>query len=422
MPHRVPRPAAVDIAPLEAADAAAWTGLIRRGFGLTEARAAHLRAGLGDREIRLARRGGASAGTAALIPMAQWFGGRPVPAAGIAAVTVDEAERRRGIADALLRSLMAEARARGHAFALLYAATLPLYRRLGFARAGVSSDYQLSGDRTLAPLADAKRREPLRLRPLPSRDPAPLAALRRRQGRLCNGLLERPPLLWANLLSPADDGPSETMPAETLLPETLLIEGEDGPEGYLAFHPPLGGRLRVADICLLSGGAARQALSFLAGYAGRAETVLWPGGPDDPLIHLAPEVEVDIDDWDLWLGRVLDVPAALAARGYPSVSAPRPVAPALRLDIEVEDTLFAANHGRWRLTVEDGRGTVEAAPAPSPAVPALRLPVAALAPLYTGHLGAAALGAMGLIEGDDAALALAGRLFAGSAPWLADRF
>jgi len=406
MPHRLPRPPAIAIGALDAAGGDRWAGLIRHGFGLGEGRVAHLRAGLGDREIRVARRGGALVGTAALMPMAQWFGGRPLPAAGIAAVTVDAAERGRGIAAALLRALLEEARERGLAFAVLHAATLPLYRRLGFARAGVCVDYQLSVGRTLAPLADPKRREPLRLRPYLERDPAPLAALRARQGRFCNGLIERPPLLWANLLSPADDDP----------PELLLIDGDDGPEGYIAFHPPLGDRLHIDDLCLLSGAAARQALSFLAGYGGRAETVLWPGGPDDPLIHLAPEVEVDIDDWDLWLGRVLDVPAALAARGY-AAGCPA------RLDLEVEDTVLAANHRRWRLEVNgDGLATVEPAGATSGAVPALRLPVTALAPLLTAHLGAASLGAMGLIEGEAAALALAGRLFAGPAPWLADRF
>ena len=405
MPHRLPRPPAIEISALAAADAEAWTGLIRRGFCLGDARTTHLRAGLGDGEIRLARRGGALAGTAALIPMAQWFGGRPVPAVGIAAVTVEGAERGRGIAAALLRALLEEARARGLAFALLHAATLPLYRRLGFARAGVAIDYQLSVARTLAPLADPARRETVRLRPLPDRDPAPLAALRARQARQCNGQLERPPLLWANLLNPADEDP----------PEVLTIEGERGPEGYLVLHPPVGDRLRITDLCLLGGDAARQLLSFLAGYAGRAETVLWPGGPDDCLIHLAPEVEVDIDDWDLWLGRVVDVPAALAARGYPPGLA-------TRLDLVIEDTILSANHGRWRLDVEGGAGSVAPVPPGAGAAPALRLSVAALAPLFTGHLGAAALAAMGLIEGDQAAIERAGLLFTSSPPWLADRF
>ncbi|MEI6556961.1 MAG: GNAT family N-acetyltransferase [Rhodospirillaceae bacterium] len=405
MARRLPRPPAITIGGLKAADGAAWAGLIRRGFGLSDARIAHLRAGLGDGEIRIAHRGGALAGTAALIPMAQYFGGRPVPAAGIAAVTVDQAERGRGIAAALLRALLLEARARGLAFALLYAATLPLYRRLGFARAGVSIDYQLSVGRTLGPLADPARREPARLIPVPDRDPAALAALRRRQGRGSNGLVERPPLLWANLISPADQDP----------PDLWLIGGDDGPEGYLMLQSPAGDRLRITDLCLLTGGAARQVLGLLAGYAGRAETVLWPGGPDDPLIHLAPEVDVDIDDWDLWLGRVVDVPAALAARGYPEGLA-------ARLDLVVEDTVIGANHGRWRLLVRDGLGTVEPAAAASPAVPVLHLAVGALAPLLTGHLGAPALGAMGLIEAEAAALALAATLFGGGAPWLADRF
>ncbi|MEI7607409.1 MAG: GNAT family N-acetyltransferase [Rhodospirillaceae bacterium] len=406
MPHRLPRPAAIATAPLAAADADAWVALLQRGFGLSAARIAHIRAGLGDGEIRVARRDDALAATAALMPMAQWFGGRPVPAVGLVAVTVDVSERRRGIAAALLRDMLEEARGRGLAFALLHAATLPLYQRLGFARAGACVDYQLDVPRTLAPLADPKRREPLRLTPWRGRDPAPLAALRARQGRFCNGLLVRPPLLWADVLSPAGDDP----------PEVLLIEGDDGPAGYLAHHPPAGERLRIVDLCLLGGGAARQVLGWLAGHAGRVQTALWPGGPADPLLHLAPEVDVDIDDWDLWLGRVVDVPAALAARGYP------PGCPT-RLDLAVEDTTLTANHGCWRLEVgEDGRAVVARAATPSPAIPALRLTVTALAPLFTSHLGASSLQAMGLIEGNPAAIGLADRLFAGPAPWLADRF
>ena len=405
MPRRLPRPVALETGPLAHAEGDGWAALSRQGFGLSDARIAHLRAGLGDHEIRVARQGGALAGTAALMPMRQWFGGRPVAAVGIAAVTVAAAERGRGVAAALLRSLLEEARQRGLAFALLHAATLPLYHRLGFARAGVCVDYQLSVRRTLGPLADPARREPVRFSPLPDRDPAPLAALRTRQAPRCNGMLERPPLLWANLLSPADEDP----------PEALLIQGDHGPQGYLVLHPPAENRLRIADICLLRGGAARQGLSCRAGPPGRAETVLWPGGPDDPLVHLAPEVEVDIDDWELWLGRVVDVPAALAARGYPAgLSA--------RLDLEVEDSVLAANHRRWRLAVVDGLASVTAPASADGAVPSLRLPVSALAPLLTGHLGAGALAAMGVIDGCNAAVSIAGWLFGGPSPWLADRF
>jgi predicted acetyltransferase len=52
----------------------------------------------------------------------------------------------------------------------------------------------------------------------------------------------------------------------------------------------------------------------------------------------------------------------------------------------------------------------------------LRLTVRALAPLYTGHASASALRALGWLEGDDDAVAIADALFAGPAPATADFF
>ena len=392
-------------------DGRAWAAMMSDGFGLTDARIGHFRRAVGDGEIRLARRNGQAIATATLMPMAQWFGGRPVPVAGIAAVTVAACERRRGIAATLLRALLIEARDRGLALAILHAATLPLYRRLGFARAGGWTVARLSVARTLAPLADSARRAPLRLSRADTADSATLAtltALRRRLGVRSNGLLERPPSLWADLLSPCDRPP----------PEVHLIQGENGAAaGYLLLPAAANdtGILTLTDQCLLNGDAVEQALSFLASRAQALTEVRWPGGPDDPLAFLAPEVDVDIDDWDLWLARVLDVAGALSARGYPE-------ALGACLDLVIDDPLITANHGRWRLTVAAGRATVTAHTQMMSAVPTLHLPVTALAPLLTGHIGAPALSALGLLDGDSNAVALAAALFAGPPPWLADRF
>jgi predicted acetyltransferase len=404
MPGRSP---ALAFSVLGADGVDSWTRLMSQGFGLAEARSAYFRAAVGAREIRLVGRGGRIVGTGALLPMAQYFGGRPVPVAGLAAVTVAPGERGHGIATALVRSLMTEARGRGLALAVLYAATLPLYQRLGFARAGVSIDYELSVARTLSPLFKARRRQPWRMSHRAAIDWMPLAALRRNQAQWCNGLVERPPLLWANLLTPS----------EAPAPELQLILGGDGrPHGYVLVHHPADGRtVRLVDSCLLSGEAVQQVLGFLAVIGQRPQTVVWPGGPDDPLAHLAPEVEVGVDDWMPWLVRVLDVPGALAARGYPRGLA-------VRLDLEIEDAVLPANHGRWRLTVADGAAVVEPRPLPAANAPVLTLPIASLAPLLTGHLTAPALRALSWVAGSDAAVETAALVFGGPAPWLADRF
>ena len=53
----------------------------------------------------------------------------------------------------------------------------------------------------------------------------------------------------------------------------------------------------------------------------------------------------------MWMLRVVDGPAAIAARGFPpavSVSVP----------LEVHDQARPANSGRWQLTVADGKGAL----------------------------------------------------------------
>ena len=52
----------------------------------------------------------------------------------------------------------------------------------------------------------------------------------------------------------------------------------------------------------------------------------------------------------MWMLRVVDVPAAIAARGFPpavSVSVP----------LELSDQARPGNAGRWQLTVADGTGS-----------------------------------------------------------------
>jgi predicted acetyltransferase len=70
--------------------------------------------------------------------------------------------------------------------------------------------------------------------------------------------------------------------------------------------------------------------------------------------------------------RILDLPAALSARGYVGSGS---------LVLEVADDMFDSNAGRWRLSVEDGRGSVAQA---SAAAPDLELDIGTLAQVYLG--------------------------------------
>lgn len=394
--------------PEERADAAA---LVRQGFGIPREyfdRSVEL---FGPDVMRCLRAGpetgraGNLVACAAVWPMDQWFGGRPVPSCGVAAVAVDPAERGRGYGTALMRGLLEEARAGGAALSVLFPATLPLYSRLGFGRGGVSFDWSAPPASLFAgpPPGDGW------VRRTASSNASHLAALRRSLLASANGLVERNEGLWSFALCP-DGSPADV----------YTLDGPGGPEGYIAVAPPADRKLSVVDLCLLSPRSVRLAQSVLAGYRAQVDRVSWRGGPDDPLALLAPDIGPRVDARDEWLLRILDVRGALEARGYPSQIV-------AELTLDVADSVIPGNSGRFRLRLAGGKATVDLLPGGvggggKTAGAVLSLSVAALATLYGGHKGPHALRQVGLLRGGEDAMALAALIFSGPAPWMPDRF
>lgn len=106
----------------------------------------------------------------------------------------------------------------------------------------------------------------------------------------------------------------------------------------------------------------------------------WCGGPRT-VVHKTGD--------ELWL-RVLDLPAALSARGW---SADCDVV------LEVRDGLFEDQAGRWRVTARDGRAEVTRTDDPAD----LGLDVGVLGATYLGGRRLAALARQGLVEVHDPA-------------------
>src|SRR5207253_2552448 len=107
--------------------------------------------------------------------------------------------------------------------------------------------------------------------------------------------------------------------------------------------------------------------------------------------------------WE-WMLRIVNVPAALEARGYP-------VGVEAELHVQVRDPLLPQNQGRFILSVGDGRGRVQ-----SGGKGTLKLDIKGLGGLYSGHLTPYDLRVMGLLEGPDQALAGATTVFMGPRP------
>ena len=371
--------------------------LVRQGFGMAGDAFERYRALFGTGALRVLRRGDAVAACAAVFDVDQWFGGRPVPARGVACVTVDPTARGSGLGSSLLRAMLEEARDAGRAVSILYPATRPVYARAGYGPAGVRIEW------SAPPAALADRRAVARPTRQNPPDLAGLAALRRGAAGLGNGMLDRNEALWALRLDPLGEGNADL----------FLLPGAGGSGGYAAVLPPRERRLLVPDLCVAGRRAAAEALALLAGYRAQVDRVCWCGGPDDPLVLLAHDSGVLPVHYEDWMLRVVDVERALACRGYPA-----DVTESLVFD--VTDPLLPANHGRFRLTAAAGRGLVERMPPQGAADVALH--IAALAPLYTGHRSPGGLRAIGLIEGPDDGITRAERLFAGPRPWMADQF
>jgi predicted acetyltransferase len=331
--------------------------------------------------------------------MEQWFGGAPVPCEAVAFVGVDPPARGKGAASGLLLRSLRRARESGAALATLYPAALPLYEKLGFARAGINRRLRCAP----SCFAPARRDSPP-LRRMEPVDADALAALRLTTLREGNGGVTRTEAMWALALHP--DGRLDV--------DVYVIPGVGGGlEGYIVLVPPGDDRLVVADHCLPTPRSMVAAHGLLASYRSRVDQIVWTAPPDDPLLHGLIDATLEVEDWEEWMLRVLNVPAALAARGWP---------PNLKVafTLFVNDPYFPENEGPWEISISDGRGFVTRTDEQNKAH--IRSSSNALAALFSGCLDAAALRRMGRLEADDRHISLLNAAFSGSYPFLADHF
>lgn len=180
--------------------------------------------------------------------------------------------------------------------------------------------------------------------------------------------------------------------------------------------------LTVEGAEAVSPATVRAFWTHLGGYASIAEKVYARVGPADAFWWLSRERGADLERRSMWMLRVIDAPAAIAARGFPA-------AVSLTVPLLIADDLRPASSGRWDLTVAEGKGSLT--PAGAAAQAQVRPAHPGAAPLVLGSRGLAALYAgtplvtlrqAGLVSGgspdDDAALDAA---FAAT-PYMLDNF
>jgi predicted acetyltransferase len=367
-------------------------------FRATRADIAGATARAGDANVRVVRSGDRVVGGLWLVPMGQFFGGRSVPTAGIAGVGIDPAERGRGAASALMADALAEQRRDGVALSTLYPATLPLYRRAG---------YELAGCRWLnsIPLASLAVRcnEPA-LRLAGPEDFAAMEDCYRRFASGRAGYLDRGAYIWQRVRAP-----------KGVTARHFVVEEQGRVEGHVTLtqvDSTDGGfyDLALTDAVATTSGAARRLLAFLSSHASMARNVSFHGCMFHPLLAQVPEWLSKVELALPWMLRIVDITAALEARGYARGLA-------LELQLSVVDDVLPENTGRYRLLVEDGVGKVEPG-----GHGGLSLDVRGLAALYSGRATPDELRLAGLADGEASDRELAATVFAGPAPSMSDMF
>lgn len=284
---------------------------------------------------------------AGIIDMAQWWHGRRVPMAGISSVAVAPEDRGRGAGPLLMRAVLERSVARGWPLSVLYPATSHLYRKVGYENAGAQHWYTFPAHalRALAPRAGEQ--------PVPLWRAGPADATR---------VLEVRRAEWSADLTRAwlADG------------EVYVYLADDG---LLAYRWDRGNSVvRVDYLIAASQPTLRTLWGVVASNASIADRVDACLSPDDPALWLTRDAVARPMTWDPWLLRVVDPPAAVAARGFPAGAH-------AEVTLDVRDETLSANTGTWRLTVADGHGSLERA-RPVPDAP--RLGPRGLAALFAG--------------------------------------
>jgi predicted acetyltransferase len=239
-------------------------------------------------------------------------------------------------------------------------------------------------------------------------EPAELAAVYARVAPSRHGAFDRSEWFWRQLARRIRD---KTTAA-------FVLDGPDGPAGWavatLEFRPdpaPFQTRVEIADWgCLPGADAALFAL--FAGYAPMYAVLSWSGPDPDPaaVFGLRDHFARLTDRWH-WMLRLVDLPAALQARPWPSGVAGQ-------VAFRVEDPTCPWNSGAWRLELAGGEARVDPAPGPGPAATA---DIRALASLFTGFTGPDDLIRAGLLAGfDPPAVELLRAAFASPRPWTAE--
>jgi predicted acetyltransferase len=330
-------------------------------------------------------------GTAGAYTFRMTVPGGDVAAAGVTVVGVEPGHRRQGVLRSLMRHQLDDVHARGEPVAILWASESVIYQRFGYGLGTLNGTFEIERGRT----AWLRPWEPEgKLRLVDAAEAlATFPAVYEQMRVVTPGALSRTETWWRwGVLHDAEHMRRGAGPKFR-----YLYEVDGVAEGYAIYRPKGDwddrgpkGQVLVVEALALTPRAERGVWGFLFGIdlmrTTKAGRVIVP----NPLqLALADPRALGLMVGDgLWV-RLVDLPAALAARRYGAADA---------LVLDVSDAFCPWNAGRWRLATAGEAGaavaTVERTDAPAD----LAVDVADLGAAYLGTFGLSDLAAAGRVE------------------------
>jgi len=189
----------------------------------------------------------------------------------------------------------------------------------------------------------------------------------------------------------------------------------DGLSGYVAYTQTPDARswgytLRVDDAAALDRETAIALWRFIGGHSMQVERTTLHLSTLPGLLFLLDEQDATLDLENRWMHRIVDLPAAIAARGLPAGLT-------ASVDIGVSDPV--GTDQTWTLSAAEGVGSATPTATGDPEV---RTDIGALSALSIGGATVGLLRAAGRIDGREDALRRLASILAAPTPVMTDDF
>lgn len=302
-------------------------------------------------------------------------GDTAVPAAGVTAVGVLPSHRRQGVLTALMRRQTDQLRSQGEFLAVLLASEAVIYRRFGYGPATYGQRLTVARHRAAFAVPTGDGSVELRQR---ADSGEIMEEIYDRYRMRQPGAVSRPHHWWAS---------GAGQPPVSRTPRHIVVhrDAAGDPDGYASYtvgaaDPATQTRTLTVDEVVATSDQAHDALArYCLEHDLIGQVVFANLPPDHPLRwrladFRAAQVTGHTDG--LWV-RLLDVPRALAARGYLADE---------ELVLDVDDP-FTGEHTRYRLAARQGSADCT----PTDREPDLSLDISDLASVYLGGVAPSTL-------------------------------